>query len=140
MELDVGAYAQLMAELAAAGEARADVLARHGLDEERWDAIDAAWQARLSDAMADEGDGAPAILSDFAAAYEAAQRALAPPITLEQFARVTRLLDLVGDLSAALATVGVSFTDYLRGSEHWTRRLAEEPEIERRFDAALRGR
>jgi hypothetical protein len=47
---------------------------------------------------------------------------------------------IVGDLSAALATVGVSFTDYLRGSEHWTRRLAEEPEIERRFDAALRGR
>jgi hypothetical protein len=129
-----------MAELAAAGEAREAVLARHGLDEERWDAIDTAWQARLSEALADEGDGVPAILSDFAAAYEAAQRALAPPITLEQFARVTRLLAASGDLPAALAGADVSLGAYLRGSEHWSRRLAEEPETERRFEAALRAR
>jgi hypothetical protein len=140
MDLDVSAYAQVMAELADGGDPRAAVLARHGLDEDRWDAIDAAWQGRLSEALDDRGDGPPAILSAFAGAYEAAQRVLAPPITLEQFARVTRLLDSTGDIQAALASVGVTLADYLRGSEHWSRRLAVEPETERRFDVALRGR
>jgi hypothetical protein len=140
VELTIEAYAALMAELAAAGDARAEVLARHGLDEARWEAIDAHWQQRLSDALDEEGDGVAEILSAHAAAYEAAQRAAAAPISLEQLAQVTRLFQASGDLRASLAKVGVTLADYVRGTEHWSRRLAEDPELERRFDDVLRGR
>lgn len=132
-------YAEVMAELAAAGDARAEVLARRGLDEAGWDAIDLAWQARLSEAMAQDDDGVGEVLSAHAAAYAAAQRALAPSITLEQFAEVTRLLSASGDLRASLSRVGVSLADYVRGSEHWSGKIATDPDLERRFADALRG-
>jgi hypothetical protein len=139
VDLSIEAYAQVMAELASAGDARAAALARHGLDEARWEAIDARWQAEISAALDADDDGIPAILSAYAAAYEAAQRALAPPISIEQFARVTRLLQASGDVRASLAKVGVTLADYVRGSEHWSRRLAGDEELERRFQEALRG-
>jgi hypothetical protein len=140
VDVTVEAYAALMAELAAAGDARGEVRARHGLDEAAWDAIDQAWQDRLSEALDEEGDGVAELLSRHAAAYQAAQSALAPPISLEQLAEVTRRLQVSGDLRASLARVGVSLADYVRGTEHWSRQIATDPEIERRFDAALRGR
>lgn len=139
MDLELEAYAILMAELAAAGDARTAILARRGLDEERWEAIDAGWQARLSEALVDDVDGVPALLATYTAAYQTAQRALAPPLPLEQFARVTRLLQATGDVQAALAKVGVTLSEFVRSSEHWSRRIAEDPAEERRFQQALRG-
>jgi hypothetical protein len=138
MILTVEAYAQVMAELASAGDDRAAVLARHGLTEATWEAADDCWQDELSAALDPEDDGVPEVISRYAAAYEAAQRAIAPPIPLEQFAQVTRLLSASGDLRAALAKVGVTLADYVRGSEHWSRRLAGDEELERRFDEVLR--
>jgi len=137
--MPVEAYAAWMVALAAAGDQRDEVLARGGLDERAWDALDVAWQARLSEALDDEGDGVPELVSAYAAAYEAAQRALGPPISLEQFARVTRLLQTTADLRAALAKVGVSMAGYVRGSEHWSGRIATDPDLERRFYEVLRG-
>lgn len=139
MDLDLETYAAVMAELVAAGDGRAAVLARRGLDEERWEAVDAAWQARIEEAMAEEGEGVPALLAAYAAAYGAAQRVLAPPISLEQFARITRFLQATGDIQAALAKVGATLADYVRSNEHWSRRMAEDPAEERRFQEALRG-
>jgi hypothetical protein len=130
-------YAGVMAELAAAGDARADVLARHGLDEASWDALDEAFQAELSAAMAAPDDEVPAVLSAYAAAYEAAQRALGPTLSIERFAEVTRLVSASGDVRAALARVGVTLAEYVRATEHWPRRMAEDDAIERRFRAAL---
>jgi len=133
-------YAQVMAELASAGDARRQILAQHGLDEARWEAIDAHWQTQLSEAMDQEdADGVPEILSRYTAAYEAAQRSIAPPISLDQFAMVTRLLDTSDDVRASLAKVGVTLADYVRGSEHWTRQLAGDPELARHFHDLLRG-
>lgn len=139
VDLDIEAYARLMAELASAGPKRAEILRSHHLNEDGWSAIDVAWQARLSEALDEEGDGVLTLLAAYAAAYETAQRSLSPPISLERFAQVTRLLQTGGDLGAALTRAGVTFPDYVRGSEHWSRRLAGDPEIERRFDEALRG-
>jgi hypothetical protein len=136
MALGIEAYAQVMAELASAGEtpaARAEALGRHGLDEAGWEVLDAHWQEQLSAALDVDDDGVPEILSAYAAAYEVAQRGLAPPISLDQFAQVTRLLHASGDVRASLAKVGVTLADYVRGSEHWSRRLAGDPELERRF-------
>ncbi|WP_437313954.1 hypothetical protein [Sorangium sp. So ce385] len=139
MVLDLETYARVMARLAESGGARAEVLARHGVDEARWDAADAHWQARLSGALADEDEPVPALLAAYCEAYQAASRAAAPPVSLEQFARVTSLLQSTGDVQAALAQVGVTLADYVRGSEHWSRRMAEDSGMERRFHAALRG-
>src|SRR4051812_32295039 len=102
-----------MAELAAAGDAREAVLARHGLDEARWDAIDTRWQDRLSASIDVEDDGVPEILSRFAAAYQAAQRSFASPISVQQFARVTRLLQASGDIRASLSRVGVTMAQFV---------------------------
>jgi hypothetical protein len=134
-------YAQVMAELASAGDARRQILACHGLDEDRWEAIDANWQAQLSKAMEQESDadGVPEILSRYTTAYAAAQRSIAPPISLDQFAMVTRLLDTSDDVRASLAKVGVTFADYVRGSEHWARQLAGDPALARHFHEVLRG-
>jgi hypothetical protein len=134
VEISVEAYAALMVELAAAAEARAAVLAKHGLDEAGWERVDTHWQGQLSAALDVEGDGVGPVLSAFTVAYEGAQRALAPPITLEQFARVTRLLLAGDDPRAATAKSGVSLSDYTHGSEHWTRQLVTDPDLERRFD------
>ncbi len=142
MTLTIEAYAQVMAwflaSAADAGAARAATLARHGLDEPAWEAVDGQWQAALSAALDAEGDEIPAVLSDYAAAYQAAQRAISAPITLEQLALVTRYLQASGDVRSALAKVGVSFADYVRGTEHWSRQLAGDPDLERRFDEVLR--
>lgn len=138
MELTIESYAVVMAELASAGDARAEVLARHGLNEASWDAIDTHWQGRLSEALDQDDDGGSEIVSAYAAAYESAQRALAPPISLAEFALVTRLFQASGDLRASLSKAGVTLADYVRGTEHWSRRLATDPEVERRFDALLR--
>lgn len=136
----IEAYARVMAELASAGDARAEVLDRHRLDEASWEAIDTLWQARLSQAMDQdpEDESVPEILSAYAAAYGAAQRSIAPPIALDQFAMVTRLLEASGDLRASLAKVGVSLADYARGAEHWSREIAGDPDLERRFEEVLR--
>lgn len=140
MALDIETYAAIMAELAAAGDARPGVLARHGLDEERWDAIDVLWQERLSDAMDDESDGVHPLLAAYSAAYDAARRALNAPISLERFAEATRLLHATGDLRSSLARAGITFAAFIRGSEHWSPRIAQDPELERQFTEALRKR
>jgi len=134
----IEAYAQVMAELASAPERRGEVLARHGLDEAGWEATDSRWQARLSEALDIDDDGVPELLSAYAAAYDAAQRGLAPPISLDQFALVTRLLNASGDLHASLSKVGVTLAEYVHGSEHWSRRLAGDPALEARFHQVLR--
>lgn len=140
VDLNIEAYAAVMVELASAGDARSDVLARHGLDETRWDALDTHWQTRLSEALAEEGDGVPALVAAYSSAYAAAQRAGEPPISLEQFAHMTRLLHASGDVQASLAKVGITIAAYVRGSEHWTPQLATNPALEQRFREALQAR
>lgn len=138
MELDLPTYAALAAELAAAGEARAEVLGRHGLDDAGWEAIDTLWQTRLSEALDEhEGDGVPALLADFAREYGKKQRELGVAVPLERFAEITRRFGASGDLRAALAQVGVSLTDYVQAAEHWSGRLAADPELELRFQREL---
>lgn len=138
MDLAIEAYARVMAEMFAAGDARNDVLARNGMDEAAWEEADAAWQARLSAALDEPGDGVSPLISAYAAAYEAAQRALGPPITLERFAEVTRRLKLGASLQAALGKAGVTLQGYVRGSEHWSPRIAREADTAARFLALLR--
>ena len=150
MTVDLEAYAQIMAELAAsapmggdpdAAAKREAILAKHGLDEASWNDIDGAWQERLSAALdEDDEDGVSPLFATYVAAYEAAQHTHGALISVEQLARVTRLLQASGDLRAALAKVGVTMAEYVRGTAHWARRFASEPDVARRFEEALRRR
>lgn len=140
MEVDVETYAAVMAELVQAGEARADVLTRRGFTEEQWETIDSHWQSRLFDADDEDEQGVSPLLTAYARAYEAAQRALGAPISLEQFAEATRLIHATNDLRASLVRVGITFADYIRGNEHWSRKIVLDKDLEQRFAAILRRR
>jgi len=137
MELDVETYATVMAELVHAGEARAEVFARRGLTEEQWDEIDSHWQDRLFNAEDEDENGVSPLLTAYARAYESAQRSLGPTISLQQFAEATRLLHATGDLRASLVRVGITFADYIRGNEHWSRKIVLDKDLERQFSAIL---
>jgi hypothetical protein len=136
--IDVRAYARLMAELAAGGpRGRAATLLRHGLDEDAWTEIDDRWQAELSAALGPFDDEPGALLAEYAAAYEAAQRELAAPVSLEAFAEVTRLVQANGDLVAALARGRMKMSDFVQANAHFSKAMIEDPEIEARFAALL---
>jgi len=144
VHFEVEAYARLMADLAAAGvDSRAEVLAQHGLDEESFEAVDDEWNERLSEAMADDSegdDGVSPLLAAYLAAFEAARRSEAPPMSLDSLALVTRYLSAKGDLRAALARVEVTFDQFSRATEYWTPRMAKDPALAARFEEVLKGR
>ena len=47
--------------------------------------------------------------------------------------------EVLRQAKAKAADLGVSLAEYVRGTEHWSRQIATDPEIERRFHEALRG-
>lgn len=143
MDISLDEYAKIMAELAAAGENRNGVLARRGFDEASWETIDEFWQDRLSASLEentlDDDNPASALVSAYTAAYASAQRALAPPISLEQFARMTRLLQASGDLNASLSKVGITLAEYTRASDHWAREMTQDASLKDEFSRVLAG-
>jgi len=140
-ELDIDAYARIVAELAAdaADQAeRAAILSRHDLDEARWDAIDDAWQARLSQAI-DESrpeEGVPELVAAYGAAVARAQAeraAAGPVVALETFARTMGLLRRDGNTARVLATMGLTLDEFLRANQYWTPRITREPDLAAQF-------
>lgn len=130
-----------MAELAASPGERASVLARHGLDEARWEAVDAHFQEQLSEAMGatdDDSDDVHPLIVAYTQAYEAAQLRLSNPISIETFAEVTRLLNATGDLRASLARAGVTLADYVAASGRFMRQMPEDPALFQRFEDAVK--
>jgi hypothetical protein len=120
---------------------RAVVLAEMGVDEDEVAAIDERFQDQLSDALDDEADGIPPLL----VAYEAALRKAREDqpseavMSLEVFVEVTRALESGKDVTQIFERRGITLAEYLRGSEHWTSRLAADPELAARL-AELLGR
>ena len=57
--------------------------------------------------------------------------------TLERFAEATRQLQAPGDPVAALSRLGVTMSDYLAASHHWTPRMARDAELGERFRQLL---
>lgn len=135
---DIAAYARLRARLAAVGADRAGMLAARGLDEERWEVLDERWQARLSEALDEEGDDVPELVLRYAAAFAEGQRETGVVLSLERFAQCTRALQGARDPRHALERVGVTLTDYLRANQHWAPQLGRDPALEARFRAAMK--
>ncbi|MEJ7731323.1 MAG: hypothetical protein WKG00_19175 [Polyangiaceae bacterium] len=132
--LDLRRYAEISVELVIGH--RAAVLARHGLDEDGWEIVEDAWQARLSSALETwQDDGVPPLLAELEAAQAAARARIAGTeiLALERFAAAVCEMGRGGDPVAALARAGVSAADFARASGVWTARMATDPVLAARF-------
>lgn len=143
MDLDLESYAELAALLSGAGQERARVLAGRGLDEDGWNAIEDAWQERLSTSELEHGDadGPPPLVARFAELFARAQQAHAEGeevLDLERYAAITRALSSGHDAARVLERHQVSLVLYLRSHRHWAQRFAEDDELALRFRDALR--
>ncbi len=131
---DVAAYAALSAELADPRVDRAALLAARGLDEDGWDALDEAWQARLSEADEGDGDEVPPLIAAHAEAFARAQRARAgAALPFDRFAEAVRELRRGTDLSTALKRLDLSLEAYLAAQAHWTREMLADEALAERF-------
>jgi hypothetical protein len=145
IETDVEAYAELAARLSASddADARARLLSAHDLDEEGWDTLDDAWQARIAaeDDEASERGQVPALLARYAEAFARAQRAAAsrePPLPFDRFVEATRELRRGVDMTTALDRLGIDLGTYLRAQQHWTALLVADAALAERFRDAMR--
>jgi hypothetical protein len=138
-EINLDAYARLTVVLARAGAGRDAALAAHGLDEARWQAIDDAWQARLSEALEDIGDDAtvPPLVDAYSRAMERAQSAESEIMTFERFLQATRAARAGGELAKSLERLGVTIDDYLRANRHYTLAMTEDDALAERFRRGL---
>jgi hypothetical protein len=138
---DLDAYVTLAAELADRRVDRDAALAAAGLTDDDWEAIDDAWQARLSaaEAEAEGSDGIPPLVAAHAEAFARAQRARAGGVLpFERFATAARELRRGGDLSSTLRRLDLTLATYLAAQAHWTARMLEDEELARRFEHAIR--
>jgi hypothetical protein len=120
---------------------RAALLAAHGLDEEAWEAIDDAWQARLSEAGA-EGDlaqGVPPLIAAYAEAFARAQRARAQhEVSFERFVEAARAMARGTDMATVLERLGLTLEDLLRAQQRWTAAMLADDALAERFRRAMR--
>jgi hypothetical protein len=136
---DLEAYATLAAELADPRVDRRAVLLARGLDEDAWEALDDAWQARLEAADAADDDGVPPLIAAHAEAFARAQRARVGEILpFERFVAAARELRRGGDLASTLRRLELTLDTYLAAQGHWTARLLEDEELSDRFDRAMK--
>ena len=137
---DIEAYAELSAALVGPSVDRAALLAAHGLDEARWEALDDAWQARLAAEDDAAVEGMPPLLAAYAEAFARAQRARiqGTVLTFDRFVEVVRALRHGGDAAATLQRLGVTFASYLASQQHWMTRMMEDEALAERFRRLMR--
>jgi hypothetical protein len=136
---DVEAYAALAAALTAPGAARAALLAAHGLDEDGWEALDDAWQARFSEAEDDDALGVPALLGAYAEAFSRAQLGLSPGLlSFERFLEAAREMRRGNDMATVLKRLDLTLESYLQAQAHWTARMLHDEELAAKFQRVMR--
>jgi hypothetical protein len=140
---DVELYAALSTRLAHPEADRGAILAQNGLDEAAWETVDQLWQTRLSEAIDAYGEeeGVPPLVAAFSAAFARAQATGAPEVLpFPRFVEATRaLMRGEADPNATLKRFGVSLAEYLRAQQHWTRAMAEDPQLLERFQRGTGG-
>jgi len=138
--LSIESYATLRARLAQDGVDRDALLAEHGLDEDRWDAVDDVWQEELSRALDRPGDDVPDMWLRYAGAFSRAQRdAPARVLSVELFGACTRVLQGARDPRLALEKMGVTLTEYLKANQIWSPQIVKDKAIAACFHAATHG-
>jgi len=141
LRTDLEAYVALAVELADPRGDRSATLAARGLDEDAWEEIDDAWQARLSEAEAEgaAGDDIPPLVAAHAEAFARAQRArVREVLPFERFVVAARELRRGGDLASTLRRLDLTLDTYLAAQAHWTARMLEDEDLAARFERAMR--
>ena len=135
---DLETYVALAVALADPREDRARVLSAHGLDEERWEAIDEAWQARLGEAEADDPDAIPPFVAAFSEAFSRASIARAQKeISFERVLDAVREMRRGVDMATALDRLELGLDDFLRAQARWTAAMLEDDELAEHFRRAM---
>lgn len=142
---DVRAYAGLAVRLAEPDADRTELLATQGLDEDSWDEIDDAWQARLSEAVDAMGDvdTVPPLVQEHAEAFAKAQAERVSggaPLTFERFIEVTVEIQRGHDIQHVLKRNGTTLHDYLRAEHHWLKQMMDDAALQTRFHRAMERR
>ncbi|HEU4534542.1 MAG TPA: hypothetical protein VFS00_10510 [Polyangiaceae bacterium] len=135
---NLDAYVALVVALADPGAEREARLRSAGLDEPSWEAIDAAWQARLSEAMGAEQDDVPPLVLAYAQAFTLAQSARGgPPLSFERFVEATRAVRGAADVMQELRKLGLTFEQFLVAQRYWLGAMTTDAGLSARFVAAL---
>jgi hypothetical protein len=138
---DLDAYATLAARLADQGADRGALLAQHGLDEDGWEALDDAWQARIFAPEEDGDDGIPPLIAAYSDAFARAQRARSGrEVTFERFVDATLALREGTEMTVVLARLGVTLDEFLAAQMHWTEAMLADDELAARFTRAMEQR
>lgn len=132
------------------GTPLAEVLERHGIDDETWARIDDAFDAMVSTAIADDGDDdqlAPPLLERLAAAQVAAREKLAErsaspsgdeaPLSFDAFVALTRSIVATGDPVKVLQEARITPMLFAQANQHWARQMAQDPPLAERFAAEI---
>ncbi|WP_437593396.1 hypothetical protein [Sorangium sp. So ce1000] len=138
---DVEGYATLSARLADPSADRAALLAAHGLDEDSWEALDDAWQARLSEADEDDDEevGVPPLVAAFAETFARVQRARSKgELSFERFLEAARAMKRGTDMATVLSRLDLTLEDYLSAQQRWTAAMLEDEALMARFQRAMR--
>jgi hypothetical protein len=136
---NLDAYVALVVALAEAGADREALLRSANLDEPTWGAIEADWQARLSEAMSAEHESVPPLVAAYAQAFALAQAARGgPPLEFERFLEATRVMRASADVMQELHRLGLTFEQFLIAQRYWLSTLATDAGLSARFVEALR--
>ncbi|EYF00235.1 hypothetical protein [Chondromyces apiculatus] len=143
LRTDLEAYVTVAAELSDPRVDRTVALTARGLDEDAWEEIDDAWQARLSEAEAEAedaaADGVPPLVAAHAEAFARAQRARVHDVLpFERFVTAASALRRGGDLRSTLRRLDLTLDAYLTAQAHWTARMLEDDALFARFEHAMR--
>ncbi len=132
--LTLKAHAEIAAELAEGTVPPVDVLAKHELDEAKWNEATTQWMKYLAaDVQARGAEArAPLVYSD---AFAQAQGRLAEPpqISAEDYATLVAEIMAAGDPAGPLARRGWSNADYIRLSRSMATKLASDEEAHERY-------
>ncbi|WP_437958298.1 DUF2169 domain-containing protein [Sorangium sp. So ce119] len=120
-DIGVEHFATIAAQLSERRASRADVLGAHGLTEARFAEIERRWTAAMDD---EDRRGGHAIRDAYDAAYVKEWEVHRRPFELADYARLT-VAGEHGHLAAALDSLGIRRTLWIRLKRVWARRLAE---------------
>jgi hypothetical protein len=134
-------YAAVVAGMAV-GTPRQSLLAREGLSEAEFDALEQRVETELSAAMDSGGDGPPPFLVAYEAALRKAQDAALPKcrLSLEEFAHAVGAIERSTDPRHTLEKLGLAAHDISAALAHYGPRLARDSELAKRFVALREGK
>jgi hypothetical protein len=136
--LSLDDYARVGATLAEKREGRADVLARHGLDETAWMIEERAWLSTMAQ-QAQDGDGT--LTAEYGEKFVAAQDALAEPHEAERthadWAEIAAAIEAAPDVSKELGRRGLTLSEWMRLDRRVQRAAAADDAVADEIDALL---